>query len=414
MPPSLRRLLFERNFRLFAIAESLSLIGSAMIPVVFSFAIYAHGGSASLVSVVLAAQTVPFVLMLPISGTLIARIGPRKTIMYAEMICLATELSLAMQFNHTHLTIVPIVLLSLILGTGAAFIIPACEALVPELVEPSNLQEVNSLVSMMSALGAMIGPALGGVAISTAGPAAAILLDAASYGCSILLLREVRTSRSVTLVDEPFIQQMLQGWRQFRSKPWLCVIVVQYALFQLLVLGPAYIIGSLAFTRIESGVERWGALLGIMSVGHLVGGVIGMYLRARTPLVTGLVAFSFFAAAPASLAISAPLPIQIPAFLTAGAGLAIFSVMWDTTKQQQIEPHLISRVAALATLGSNSLLPFGYLLAPPLRNQFGVTGALSFTAAACIVITLSGTLLPVVKRVRSAHHPYSFQDSPSA
>ncbi|CAP56778.1 MFS transporter [Gluconacetobacter diazotrophicus] len=401
MPPSLRRLLFERNFRLFAIAESLSLVGSAMIPVVFSFAIYADGGSADLVSIVLAAQTIPFILLLPFSGTLVARISPRRTIIYAEMICLAAELCLAMEFNHAHLTIIPVVILSFILGIGAAFIIPGCEALVPELVEAGSLQEVNSLVGMMSALGAMIGPALGGVAISTAGPAAAILLDAASYGCSIFLLREVRTRRSVALVDEPFIQQMLQGWQQFRAKPWLSVIVVQYALFQLLVLGPAYVIGSLTFARVGSGVERWGVLLAIMSIGHLIGGAIGMYLKATTPLVTGLLAFSLFAAAPASLAIQASLPLEIPAFLVAGAGLAIFSVMWDTAKQEQIEPHLISRVASLATLGSNSLLPIGYLLATPLRNQFGITGALSFTAAACVVITLTGTLFPAVKQVRS-------------
>ena len=57
----------ERNFRLFFIGQTASQVGSGMAPVATVFAVLAHG-TASDVGYVLAAGTVPLVVLLLVGG----------------------------------------------------------------------------------------------------------------------------------------------------------------------------------------------------------------------------------------------------------------------------------------------------------------------------------------------------------
>lgn len=383
----------------FIVAESFSLIGSAMIPVVLTFSIYALGGKEETVGRLLAAQALPYIFLLPLSGAIIARYTAIRILIVSEIICLISELYISFYFASTSLNTFPIFILCIVLGAGASFVVPSAETLVAELVETEHLQKVNSVIGMVTALGAMIGPTLGGLVISSLGAQWAILVDATTYSISIFFLMQIPRQNYQTTNTTHFNTLMMEGWREFRKQPWLIIMVGIYAGFHLLVLGPAYVIASSALAQVQYGAERWGLLLGILAAGHIAGGLLSMSINGKRPLKLALVSLSAFSLAPASVAFTHNVFVQASAFFVAGVGLSLFGVIWKTAKQKTVPSDMRSRVSAMTTLGSAAMLPAGYLMAAPLTNYLGTQNALYFTSISCVLLAVSGLLFSQVRHL---------------
>ena len=65
----------------------------------------------------------------------------------------------------------------------------------------------------------------------------------------------------------------------------------------------------------------------------------------------------FWPAAIAVYAAGPSLPILYPVMAMSGAGIGLFSVLWETALAQRIPPHVLSRVSAWDWMGSLALLP---------------------------------------------------------
>jgi hypothetical protein len=65
----------------------------------------------------------------------------------------------------------------------------------------------------------------------------------------------------------------------------------------------------------------------------------------------------------------------------AGAGLSIFSTLWETTLQPEVPREVLSRVSAYDWFGSVAFVPFGYLIAAPLASLLGTRTMLLSAAA---------------------------------
>jgi hypothetical protein len=72
-------LLRDRNFRLFLVGYTASMIGTGVLPVALSFALLKDGRSVQDVGYAFAAQTVPLVVLLLIGG--VAADRSRKAVM---------------------------------------------------------------------------------------------------------------------------------------------------------------------------------------------------------------------------------------------------------------------------------------------------------------------------------------------
>jgi hypothetical protein len=67
------------------------------------------------------------------------------------------------------------------------------------------LQQANSLRGMASAGGGIAGPAIAGVLVAATTPGIALVVDAASYGVSALLLARVSRVGTAVAAAEPFL-----------------------------------------------------------------------------------------------------------------------------------------------------------------------------------------------------------------
>ncbi len=392
-------LLRERNFRLFLIGYTTSMIGTGVVPVALSFALLRDGRSVQDVGFVFAAQTVPLVVLLLIGGVVADR--SRKTVMVsADLARCLSEAVLATLFIVTVPSIAVVMGLASILGVGQAFSSPALSGLMPQLTSPSNLHRANAMKASASSAGQLTGPALAGVVIAVANPGWALGIDGLSYAISAICIVLLRLPNASARTNESMLVELGHGWREFSSRSWLWVIVVQFGLYRLMVYGPFIVLGSALADRNMGGSSAWAMILSAQGAGSILGGLAMQHVRPRRPLVVATLATFAFAGPVAGVAFSVAVVGVVGAAALSGVGVAVFVTLWESTIQREIPAHLLSRVAAYDWLGSYALTPVGFLMAALLSTHIGIRATLLVSA---IWAVLSSTAVLAIPSVRQIH-----------
>lgn len=233
-----RGVLGERNFRLFLTGYGVSLVGSAMVPVALTFAVLEKGHGPAGIGYVLAAETVPLVVLLLAGGVIADRLSRRAVMIGSDLARCASELFLAALLLTGSPPLWVFMVLAGVLGVGQAFFNPALTGLMPVLVSPRHLQQANALSGVATSVSQLAGPALAGLVVVAAGAGWAIAIDGATYAVSVLCLARLRVPAHTPPQRESFLAQLRTGWTEFRSRTWLWVIVVQFGLFHLFAYAP--------------------------------------------------------------------------------------------------------------------------------------------------------------------------------
>jgi MFS family permease len=389
--------LADRNCLVFFIGYTVSLTGSSMVPVALSFAVLKQGHGSGAVGAVLAAETLPLAVLLLLGGILADRL-PRRAMMFtADVLRLASEAVLALLLITGHPSVLLMMGLAAILGSGQAFFNPALTGFVPQIASEERLQDANSLFGLSKAVARVGGPGIAGVLIATAGPGIAIAVDAATYAVSLICLILVHPRPSDRQHPDPLLGQLIEGWQAFRSRRWLWVTVAQGGLSQLFTFSPFLVIGASLFNK-HGGSAAWGALLAADGLGGLLGALFAMRMRPQRPLVVAVGASLALALTPLLIAFDVPLPVVLVGSFVSGVGVAGFISLFDTVLQRNIPEGLLSRVSAYNWLCTIALSPLGYAVAGPASSQFGPRNVLLFGAIWAVV---SGLAVLLVREVRA-------------
>jgi MFS family permease len=134
-------------------------------------------------------------------------------------------------------------------------------------------------------------------------------------------------------------------------------------------------------------------------IGALLGGLLGLRLRARRPLVATGLLFLPTAIQSVLLAYHARVELLAPAAALAGFAFSCGSVVWDTVVQRKIPADKLARVAAYGWMGAMVFLPAGYALAGPISSVVGMRAYLLFGAGWLVASTLVVVRLPSVREV---------------
>ncbi len=257
-----------------------------------------------------------------------------------------------------------------------------------QLVDQKELQAMNALLGIARS-GAMAGgAAIGGILVATLGAGTTLVVDAVSFGVSAILVFSLRPKIQTRPELATLFEDLRHGFREFTSRTWLWVIVIQ---FSLIVAALESVFGLLgpAVTRDQmNGAFDWGLIASSFGVGTLVGGISGMKVRPRYPMRFATCCVFFFSGV--ALALAVPLPVSVIALAAFIGGFSgqLFGVLWYTTLQLKIPAHMLSRVSAYDHLGSIVLAPLGIVLAGILYEVLGYRPTLILAAVTVIVPTL--------------------------
>jgi hypothetical protein len=395
-----------RDFRLFYVGYSASLLGTAMSTVAIAFAVLGNGGTPTGLGVVLTANIVPMVAFMLGGGAIADRFGRRPVMLAADVArCLAQGgLAVALFLGHPRLWL--FVVAALVVGTGNAFFQPALSGLPVDLAPRERLGDVNALLAVAQPAAQIAGPALAGILIAVTSPAAAVAADAASYAASavaLAMLRFPRTEQGFPRTEQAAARSLLrdlaEGWAEFAARDWIWVRTVKFTLFNLVTWGPYLVLGPVLARDYLGGARAWGAILAGYGGGAIVGGLLALGRRPRRPLMVANLATLGFALPPLALALHLPLVAVATGALVAGLGSALGGAFAATVEQRLLPPRVLSRVGAFTMVGAFAFGPVAFIAAGPAAAAVGPRTVLGFGAAWAVLGTLAVFAVPSVRRM---------------
>jgi MFS family permease len=273
---------------------------------------------------------------------------------------------------------------------------PAMSALTSDLAEPKILQESNSAIMLSSNVAMIVGTSIGGVLVATLGAGWAIFVDGVTFLIAGLLVFALRAATPVNKTEEheSTFQQLKTGWREFRTRTWVFVIVISFSFLVAMERAVYSVLGPLVADKQLGGPKPWSIILTAWAIGSVVGVLFAAKIKPKYPIRIAVVTqfpifFWFFSLANAN-------QIWLIAVISFFVGISFdfFYVLWITTLQQQIPKESLSRVMAYDVLGSLSLAPIGIAIAGPLAEVIGTEIILDVIAG----ISLLTLIIPLLFR----------------
>lgn len=400
----------EPQFRLLFLGQALSVLGDRMMLVVLPFAVLSTGGGTADVGLVVAAQTVPFLLFALSAGVIADRIDRKRVLIASDLVRMAVQLTAAALLLGGTAEPWHLAVLAFAFGTGDAFFMPAMTGLLPMTVsEPHQLQPANALRGLSYHVGSIGGPVIAAVLLAVAGPGEAVLLDAATFAVSVAALARLRP-RAVPVADADapsgaFLEDLRGGWREVRTRPWVQGFLGALAIYHVVVLPSVYVLGPVLAEDEMGGATAWAAISIAFGVGSIVGD--GLLLRFRPRHALRISALALALGSCQAIVFGSGLPVVVICGLevVAAVGVAASFTLWEATLQEHIPSHAISRVSSYDYLATGGLMPVGMAVAGPVAAAVGIHTTLAVMSGVGIAAALACLTLPSVRDLPRAGAP---------
>ncbi|HEU4976418.1 MAG TPA: MFS transporter [Baekduia sp.] len=400
IPAVLRR---ERQFRLLFLGQALSVVGDRMTQVVLPFAVLSIGGSVTDVGIVAAAGVAPFILLSLVGGVIADRIDRRRILIASDVVRLAAQAAAGALLVAGVAEVWHLAALTAVFGAADAFFSPAFTGLLPLTVaEPHHLQPANALRGLSFSTGSIVGPVLGGALVALAGEGGALLVDAGTFGVSVLCLLRLRP-RTVARGDpEPFSAGLKGGWREVRARSWVWSFLLAMVVYHVVVLPSVYVLGPVLMADEASGASSWAIIVAAFGAGSVIADVL--LLRWRPPFALRAAAIALAVASCQAAIIGSGLPIAAIAGveLIAAIGVSAFFTLWETSLQEHIPAHAISRVSSYDYLASAGTMPIGMMAAGPVAGAVGMHATLTWMTVIGVLAGLACLAVPAVRTLPRA------------
>jgi len=392
--------LAEREFRLLFVGRTISLFGSAFAPIALAFAVVVLTGSPSDLGFVLSAYMLAHLVFLLAGGVWADRLPRHLVMVTSDLLSGASQIAAALVLLSGVAQTWHLVVLAAIRGGASAFFMPASTGLVPQVVSAGRLQQANALLSLSRNATRIAGVALAGLLVATLGPGWALALDGATYLVGAVFVGMLKLPPVKAAEKREFLRELGEGWREFRSRSWLCVTIIQFALINAYAIGAFLVLGPFVAQRSLGGAGAWGLILAAEAVGMILAGLVALRYQPERPLLVATLAVLTMAPLLALLGLAAPLLVILPAAFIAGVGLELYGVFWDTTLQQHIPDEKLSRVSSYDVLGSFALIPVGVAIMGPISGAIGVADTLIGAALVVVVATFAVVCVGDVRNLR--------------
>ncbi len=398
------QLLRDRRLALLLSGQALNGIGSwCAIVALWGFASFRFDAGPSAIALLGLAWSLPPVLLGPLAGVPIDRLGPKRVLMVADGLAAVVSLLFLLAGSFPAL-----VALAALHGITSSFSEPALRALPPRLVADEDLVQANALLGGASQSAIVFGPLLAALAIGVIGIEGAFVIDSLTYVIGVLVLIPIVIGSSAGASPETTVgADIREGFRVVQRRPRLRLLLGMA--------GSVYVIWG-AFLVIEPVYVRE-VLHGSPTMLAMLQATFGVGLLLTTLVVTRLgervarVRIAAVAAAASGIAAALYIGTTIPAVAFAGIGVwgcvtSFFVVPARTLMQRSAPVETHGRVMALdGTVNSG-----GHLVALPLVGLAATAVGVQVAGIAFAVVPIAGGLL-TLWRVRQ-DHPFTVPGPP--
>ena len=418
-PP--RRVFANRNFRLLFGGSTISSLGDQFTLVALPWLVLKLTGDPAALGLVLATIALPRAAFMLIGGAVVDRMSPRRVLLGGRGVNALLVSLLAVLVLTGTIQMWLVYLIALGIGLSTAFAYPAGSAILPQLVEPAQLQPANALFMGMRQLSVFAGPALAGLVISLGahgtpahgvadarGLGLAFAIDAASFVFSLVSLMLIRLHSDFhpRATEGSVLANVASGIRAIWADLPLRAFILYAAVVSVFVGGPIQVgLPVLADTRLDLGAASLGILMTANGGGMLLGSVLSGFATRRVRGRLGLMVLAIDCFAGLALATLALVHSTIGgAVLLAATGMlgGIAQIAIVSWIQRRVAPAMMGRTMSVLMFTFMGLGPLSAALAGSLLKVISLPALFAGAGLLLTAIALSCMGNPALRSIGAA------------
>ncbi|GAA4127883.1 MFS transporter [Nocardioides fonticola] len=374
----------SRDFRLLFWAGTVFYFGGTITYVAIPFQVYALTGSNLAVGLVGVVELVPLIVFGLWGGALADHVDRRRLLIGTGVAQAVFTAALAINAFRDEPSVAAIFVIAALLVSASALQRPSREALLPRVVSHDQIPAASALTSLGMHIGALVGPATGGLLATTVGVGWCFAIDVVGLAGASLLYRAMGSHPHRGETTPPSISGILDGVRYAVSRrDLLGTYLVDIA--AMLLAAPVVLFPALA-----EEVFAQPALLGLLYSAETAGALIASALSGWTARVhhhgRAIVLAAMGYGAFVALAGVMPSIWLVALCLAASCAADMISGIFRSTVWNQTIPEAMrGRLAGIEML-SYSVGPIGGQVRAGLTaDLWSVRGAVTSGGLACVV-----------------------------
>ena len=395
----------HRNFAFYLSARVLGTLAVQMQSVAIGWQVYQMTGSLFDLGLIGLAQFAPFLLLILPAGHIADRYNRRNIIAWCLTAQLACALAL-LAFTMTGLSIVwPVFAVLVLFGSARAFMMPATQAVLVNMVPKESFSRALALSSSSSHIAIILGPTLGGL-LYIFGPKVVYLISSALLVLSVLLMRATTPAPQIVKREPVSWSTLLEGLHFVWSRP-IMLGAISLDLFAVLFGGATALLPALAHDVLHIGPTG----LGLLRTAPGMGAAVCSIALAFYPITRRVGAWMFggvavFGLGTIVLGSTGTFLVALVALFLMGIGDMVSVYIRHLLVQYETPDEIRGRVSAVNSVFIGASNELGEFESGVTAGWFGLVRAVLFGGAATLAVTgIWAVLFPVLSRMdRFPHH----------
>jgi len=382
--------LWTTNFLILWQSQLVSTVGDAVYGIALGFWVLAVTGSTALMGALMAASTLPGVLVSPFAGVLIDRSNKKRLFILMDLIRGVCIVTLASAAYKGIIAIWMVFAAGILLSVCGAVFSPGIQSTVPDLVPKSKITNANSAFLIVTSGSNLIGNVAGGFLYQALGAPFLFLIDGLSFLFSGASLPFVKIPKNEHKEKLHFFEDMAEGFRFMWRQTGLRVILIVVALsnffsFIAIVLFLPY------FKYTPSlGAGKYGVAMACFMGGSMLGFLLLSILTVKpsNKLKLFIIAYLtsnllFIVVVNQPLFIVAAILLSVAGFLN-----SIVNVLLISTVQASTPQEVRGKVMSFISMTTSGLTPFAMALGGVLGGIFPIKYVISAAFMAGLLVAI--------------------------
>ena len=381
------------DFRLLWVASVGTSGGFFFQQVLIGWLTYDLTGSAFLTSVALGLDTLPNLIAAPLGGVLVDNLDRRKVLAFVPVYQCALSVTFGLVILLGLVEPWHIFVFVLLMGFSWVIIEPARMAIIPGIVGEDRLVNAFSLVQLAFSTTRLVGPVVGGIALASLGPAAAVFVAAGSQFVAMLMGMAIRTRNQaesrVTLRSA--LSGLAGSFRLVRDTPVVQALLLLALISPLVVVPFSYgLMPVFAAEVYDVGPARLGALLSLIGAGSMIGTIVlASMLDVPRKGYAAMAGVLISAAGLVLMAFAPSFPVAALAALVVGIGFTSAQTLVSSLLQRVVPSDYRGRISGIWMMTWGTVVGGGLVagaLAGPLGAPLAALVGAGIAAASVLAV----------------------------
>jgi len=395
----------QRDFTVFWTAQTLSVLGDSFALIALPLLVLQATGSVARMGLLTAVGGAASVVAAVFAGVVVDRVDRRRLLIWCDLVRMVLYGVIPLVWLFGPRIWLLYVVLPLCEAVGMLFAV-GYVTVVRSLVGTSQLTEANGQLNASAAAAGVLGPLGAGIVAAWSGPAAAVGVDAASFGvsasCLVLVRFRERPGAAQRAERGGLWQDLRTGVAFLRGHPVLRALTALLFCFSFLTLG----LNDLVIYHLKHDLGHddgtVGTVMAVGALGTITGAVLVARVRRRLGFGatwTGAVAVCGLAFAGLGRANGVPAVAVLSAAFLACAGMAGTCSM--SLRQEVTPEHLLGRVTSAFWTLHYAAAPVGAAVLTWAAERQGTAPVAVVAGACCVLIAVVALLTPIRRSGRS-------------